>query len=129
MRIALAAAFVAFALTGCRDYIVEPPQPAPPPAQPGEPTSEAPPLALKGPSFMYVDRVGQYKAEAVSGAVTYEFDLRGPYVLLLRDDNDTDRFLNTRALESGRATLTATARDADNRIIAYAEREIEVFYD
>ena len=78
---------------------------------------------------MYVDRVGQYKAEAVSGAVTYEFDLRGPYVLLLRDDNDTDRFLNTRALESGRATLTATARDADNRIIAYAEREIEVFYD
>lgn len=115
--LAVSALAVVFALTGCRDYVVNPVQP---PA-PAEVVGNA---YIKGPSELRVGAETQYKAERFENA-RYDWRLQGP-VTLESEDVGT-RYLDSRATLAGVAQLEVLVFDADSgELIARGTRDVEV---
>ena len=106
------------ALTGCRDYVVNPVEPVPAPAD------DVRRAYIKGPGELEVGTEAEYKAELFQN-VRYDWRLRGPVTLEATDDGT--RYLPSRATLPGVATLEVLVFDHETGdLVARGDREIRV---
>ena len=106
------------ALTGCRDYVVNPIEPV------AEPAADVRRAYIKGPGELPVGTEAEYKAELFQN-VRYDWRLRGPVTLEAIDDGT--RFLAGRATLPGVATLEVLVFDNETGdLVARGDREISV---
>lgn len=116
-RSLLSLAVLLLALTGCREYVVDP-EPlvlAPPPRVPA--------VLLKGPETTRVGDPYVYKVDG-QNEVRYEWSVQGPAGL--SGDGDGTRFFTGTALATGSASVRVYLRDYSGEIVGYGERAVEV---
>lgn len=115
-----------FALTGCRDALVDEPLQAEPP--PSEPTAQENAIYLKGPAALQIGATGNYRAEPVEGAVRYDWaqtSINNGEVSGVSTDPRL-RLFELTGVSSGTVRLSVQALDAENHVIGIGTKTVLV---
>lgn len=124
MRLFVALALAACALAGCRESLVEPEPFVPPPQSP--PAAHVERLYIKGTPTLQLFERREYRAQAATDAVRYEWVASGYGDLQGTPEDDLGRIQRFRAVREGTLTLIVRARNAVGRVVGEGRREVEV---